>query len=87
MITLHRKENNSKSNKLEEKLNNMVISFKIVEHEPKEEGLPFIEEDGVKYNTEEEIQDWISELDSELKWQRSLSGDGCYINPEDGTVC
>ncbi|MEX0844665.1 MAG: hypothetical protein WD022_05260 [Balneolaceae bacterium] len=87
MIIFHRKVNDPKSELLEEKLENLVIAYKTVEHESGEEDLPYIEEDGNKMQTQEEIQEWMATLESELKWQRSLSGDGCYIDPMSGKIC
>jgi hypothetical protein len=87
MILLHRKPNHKESDELERKLKNLVISFKTERHSADEKGLPFIEEDDVFYKTEEELAQWLSELKSDLDWQRSLTGDGCYINPKDGKIC
>ncbi|MEQ8524085.1 hypothetical protein [Gracilimonas sp.] len=89
MIILHRKRDDTESDRLEEKLNKLVISFKTINHERKAENrpYPYIEEDGRQFQSDEEIEMWLRELESQLKWQRSLSGDGCYINPKNGKVC
>ncbi len=87
MIVLHRKLEGVESDRLEEKLKDLVISYKTESYKSGEAGLPFIEEDGREYRTEGEIKEWLSELSSELGWQRSLSGDGCYIDPKTGKVC
>lgn len=87
MIVLHRALDDAESDQLEEKLNDLVLAFKTESHASQNEDLPYIEEDGKEYRTEKEIEKWLSELSSELNWQRSLSGDGCYINPKDGTMC
>lgn len=87
MIVLHRVKEDAKSDRLEEKLNDLVIAFKTKSHATQIHDLPYIEEDGKEYRTEKEIEEWLQELSSELNWQRSLSGDGCYINPKDGKVC
>lgn len=87
MITLHMHPNQKESVKLEEKLQDLVISYKKVVHEDPHKGLPFVEEDGKRYRSEEEIKEWVSMLEKDLNWQRSISGDGCYIDPEDGKIC
>lgn len=87
MITLHKKKAHISSEKLESRLENLVIAFKKEIHGENESGLPFIVEDGIVYKTEEEIEEWISDLTDELNWQRKLSGDGCYIDPNKGEVC
>ena len=87
MIVLHRKKDDEQSDQLEQRLNDLVLSFKKVNHENAGENLPYIEEDGTEFHNEEEIESWLRELKSDLSWQRSLSGDGCYINPKDGKIC
>lgn len=87
MIILHRRKNDTASDQLEEKLNRLVLSFKTINHDSKAEKFPYIEEDGRQFNSDEEIKGWLRELESQLNWQRSLSGDGCYVDPESGEVC
>lgn len=87
MIILHRKKNDTASDQLEEKLNRLVLSFKTINYDSKSEKLPYIEEDGRQFTSDEEIKGWLRELESQLNWQRSLSGDGCYVDPESGEVC
>lgn len=33
------------------------------------------------------LREYLFKLDMELKQQRSITGDGCYIDPETGEVC
>ncbi|MEX0720159.1 MAG: hypothetical protein WD059_05795 [Balneolaceae bacterium] len=89
MVILHKINNDSKSAALQEELNRLVISYKTVEHNPEqEEGQwPFIEEDGKIIEGKRNIKDWLEELEDELKNQRSITGDGCYIDPKTGSVC
>ena len=87
MITLHKKKDHISSDKLESRLEDLVIAFKREIHAENEPGLPYIVEDGIVYKTEEEIEEWMIELSAELNWQRSLSGDGCYIDPKKGKIC
>lgn len=82
MIILHRKLEGAESDRLEERLKDLVVSFKTKSYESNETELPFIEEDGREYRTEDEINEWFSELSSELGWQRSLSGDGATSIPK-----
>ncbi|WP_421773129.1 hypothetical protein [Gracilimonas sp.] len=88
MIKLHRKQQDDVSDRLEEQLNRLVISFEKVNYGKEvEKKLPYIEIDGEVFHTEDEITGWLRELESELNWQRSLSGDGCYIDPKNGKIC
>ncbi|MEX0771618.1 MAG: hypothetical protein WEB89_06475 [Balneolales bacterium] len=88
MITLHRKENDPDSDELEEKLNDLVLAFEAINHSSGDGGpLPYIEEGEKKVQGEKEIEEWLIGLQDELGWQRSLSGDACYIDPKTGKVC
>lgn len=87
MITLHKKNDHKSSHQLERRLEDLVITFKKEIHADDEAGLPYIVEDGNVYRSKEEIEEWLNELTAELNWQRSLSGDGCYIDPKKGKIC
>ena len=87
MIILHTVNSDERSNELEKRLNELVIAFQKVEHEQGEIKHGYIEEDGQDYKSSEEIERWFDELSGDLEWQRSISGDGCYIDPESGNVC
>lgn len=85
MITLHRHKDDKQAAEIEEKLQDLVLAYRVEEmfDDQKE---PFIE-DGGKRVQGEDLQQWFRELESELNWQRSLTGDGCYIDPDSGKVC
>ena len=89
MITLHSIKDDPKSSRLEQKLKELVLAFKTVYHQADEcsHSIPYIEDGDAIITNDEKIEEWIVELESELKWQRSLSGDGCYIHPDSGKVC
>lgn len=89
MIILHKKENDTRSTEIEDTLNNLVLAFKTVNHTESEapEELPYIEDSNKTISGDEAINEWIIELEGDLKWQRSLSGDACYIDPKTGKVC
>ncbi|MEX2641273.1 MAG: hypothetical protein WD266_11330 [Balneolales bacterium] len=89
MIILHRKKSDPQSDRLGEKLADLVVAYESIDHPPAEanEDLPFIEESGRQIKGEKEIGQWLLALEEELNWQRSLSGDGCYIDPKTGRIC
>lgn len=87
MITLHTSAERPESKKIEERLKDLVIAFQKMEHDAEDSDLPYIEEDGKKYVSEKDIEEWLRKLEAEVSWSRSLSGDGCYIDPQDGTIC
>lgn len=87
MITIHKRKNEETLSKLELELKNLVIAYQEIEHDSSDIPLPYIEEDGKKFITEEEVESWLSGLKKELDWQRSMSGDGCYIPPDSDDNC
>lgn len=87
MITLHKKREHASSDQLQKKLEELVIAFKKEVHPDDAAGLPYIVEDEKEYQSKEAIEEWLAELSEDLNWQRSLSGDGCYIDPKKGKVC
>lgn len=90
MIVLHRCKVDSYADKLEDKLRDLVVAYRTTIHEeesPDSESLPYINESGKIISGKNEISQYFVDLENELTWQRSLSGDGCYIDPESGKVC
>jgi hypothetical protein len=72
---------------LEDELKDLVIQYQKEFHHKHDKALPIIEEDGAFYTSAAEIKKWLEQLKKELNWSRSLSGDGCFIDPENGNVC
>jgi len=89
MITLYRKPDDKKADKIEARFKDLILSFKteVKNGKSKDENLPMIEDGDTIITGDQEIEDWLLELEADLKWQRSLSGDGCYIDPKSGNVC
>jgi len=87
MITLYKKRDSQFGDKVREKLIDLVVSYE--EKELPEDGSSgvFIMDSGKKIEERRAIDDWLTQLEKELSWQRSLSGDGCYIDPETGETC
>jgi len=86
MITLHRKKNDKRADEIEQKLKDLVVAYRVEDLDNEQEDL-FIKESGKRIKEKQELEEWFRELEGELKWQRSISGDGCYIHPESGKVC
>ncbi|MDZ7721148.1 MAG: hypothetical protein U5K72_20165 [Balneolaceae bacterium] len=86
MITLHRYKDDERAEKIEEKLQDLILAYNIEDLED-EQAESYIEDSGKKIRGEEELEAWFRELEDELNWQRSISGDGCYIHPESGKIC
>ncbi len=95
MIEFHRYREDEYADRLEEKLDDMVLAYKTIVHEnpvsqdndDPDTTLPYFDENGTKHSGEEEIKSYLRELSKELKEQRSVSGDACYIDPRSGEIC
>lgn len=88
MIVLTLKRNDPRSIRIKERLDELVLAYK-TEYAGDESSPspPSINENGTIIHGEQEIENWLAELKQELDWQRSLSGDGCYIDPDTGDAC
>jgi hypothetical protein len=90
MIELHRKSVDNFADELEDKFRDLVLSYrtKIYPDDHKSSyPLPHIREGEQVIHGDEHINDYLTELEKELEWQRSLSGDGCYIPPGSDKIC
>jgi len=89
MITLHRNSEDSAADRIEARFKDLVLSYKTILYKETSgsEKLPRIVDGDDIISGASQIEQWLEELEDELKWQRSLSGDGCYINPKSGQIC
>lgn len=85
MIKLIRQSDDSKADEIESRFEDLILSYKTEISENND--LPKIVDGDTTVSGDDEIEEWLRELESELNWQRSLSGDGCYIDPKSGNVC
>lgn len=87
MITLVRKDNDSASDEIEQRLKDLVLAYKTETVETgTAEQTPYINENGNAISGKQ-LDEWFRELEEELTWQRSLTGDACYLDPETGKPC
>ena len=85
MITLLRNKNDKTADAVEEKFSDLVLAYRVVINN---EIKSLIVKDGEdQYMPGKDFDNWLQQLELELKTQRSLSGDGCYIDPQTGKVC
>lgn len=79
------------ADEIKQKLDNMIVAYRSEYYDDDNrrvtKPLPFLIESGKVIHGEEEIEEYLIELEKELEWQRSLSGDGCYIDPDSGEIC
>lgn len=87
MIKLIRQKNDPFADAIEQHFKDLVLSYKTKLEEADKENTPRIVDGSKTFHGKQEIKEWLNELQSDLQWQRSLSGDGCYIDPDSGEVC
>jgi hypothetical protein len=87
MITLFKNTGDTFAEEIQEALDDLVISYNVEDLAEVSDQNTHIKDGKTIVEGQERIKSWIRELESELKWQRSLSGDGCYIDPETGDSC
>lgn len=90
MIEVHRYKTDQFADEIEQILNELVVAYRSEyydENEKQAVPLPFIKESGKIIQGGDDINEYLADLEKELTWQRSLSGDGCYIDPDSGKVC
>lgn len=87
MITLYRKKNQKKGDEIKAKLEQLILAYRVeFLHEDAEEDV-YIEDGSTRIESTQEIEEWFLKLEKELSWQRSISGDGCYLDPDTGDIC
>jgi len=90
VIVLHRKEEDPLADEIEQKLENLVISFRTETYngsKSSDHALPQLEEGGQMVSGEENLNEYLDDLEQELTLQRSLTSDACYLDPETGKPC
>lgn len=90
MIEFHYLTDDKRSEELLEEIDRMVINVKRVKATDSafpDEQLPLFKEHDAIYSSKEEVQGFLDELNGQLKVERTVSGDSCYINPATGEKC
>lgn len=85
MIKLIRKPDDPQADEIESRFEDLILSYKTEISD--EDDLPKIKDGDTIISGEDEIENWLRELEADLEWQRSLSGDACFIDPDSGKVC
>lgn len=85
MITLYRKKEDTKADSIEQKFRDLVLAYRT----EIDSGIDsaYITEGNTKIEQGKNMEEWLRQLEQELAFQRSLSGDGCYIDPNTGKIC
>lgn len=89
MIFLHRPEQDHQfSDRIEERLEEMVVAHQVRRYsEGSGKKLPFLQENETKITSESQINEFLRELEQELREQRMVTSDSCYIDPRTGEIC
>lgn len=85
MITFYRPNTDSFSDRIQERLENLVIRHHI--EILNDSDAPYITEGDTKAESKEAIEYYITNLEREVNASRSVSGDSCYIDPITGQTC
>lgn len=85
MITLYRGIDDIQADKIGQRLDDLVLAYRTEVTE--RHNTPFIKDGDSVIRGDKQIEAWLLDLEKELIWQRSLSGDGCYVDPSSGEVC
>lgn len=85
MITLYRKSFDKQADRIEERLQELVLAYKTELDESTESC--YIMEGETRIGWGDNMERWFLSLEQELAWSRSLSGDGCFLDPESGEPC
>ena len=87
MITLIRHPDDPKADEIEQRFKDLILSYKVETTKGSEQPGPRIKDSDTTISGDKAIEKWLRELEKEIRWQRSLTGDGCYIDPDSGTTC
>jgi len=87
MIILNKKPGDAFAEEIHTALDDLIITFDVNNLPEDSSGKTYIKDGKKIIEGEKQINEWLRELEADLKWQRSLSGDGCYIDPETGESC
>lgn len=91
MITLYRTKKSSRADEVQQTLEDLVLAHRIVEVEDREQlpadGAPPLLVEGDDVYPDEDIDAFLEELSTELKFDRQFSGDACYVDPDNPGRC
>ena len=91
MIELHRTNESTRADEIENRFKELVIAHKVKYHPPETSDsthpLPFIKENDKIYSNRDEIDHFLRELSGELHQMRIYTSDSCYIDPNTGETC
>lgn len=89
MIQLIRPETSSFADEIERTFQSWVLAYRSRVEPSQTEGSSSvcILDGNTKIRGRKAILSWLQELERELNIQRSVSGDGCYVDPETGETC
>lgn len=96
MLTFYFQSPNSFTERIQEKLDEMVAAHKVVRVNGDDSSIPdFISKEDLPllfdghetYSSPEKIEQYLDELHQEFKLGRSMQSDSCHIDPENPEEC
>ncbi|SHF04599.1 hypothetical protein SAMN05443144_10553 [Fodinibius roseus] len=95
MLTFYKGTSDQFTDRVEQKLRDMVIAHKVIRialndslpEEVNENKLPLLDDGHQTWSSPAEIEDFLEELHHEVRLGRSLQSDSCHLDPDDPEQC
>lgn len=95
MLVLYRSPDCTVCDEIESKLQELVLAYRVVDVNKngsstfgKEENrVPVLEEGGRTFDSPDEIRNHLKQIETEILFSRQISGDACYVNPDNPGEC
>jgi len=87
MIKFFRKKEQEQADLIEEQFKNLVLAYQVTILPENDSRNWYIVDGDNTIEGEFDFEEWFRDLEDELTWQRSISGDACYIDPKSGKIC
>ena len=97
MFTLYHENTDTFVRWVQDRLEEMVVAHKVIDVEesdpiPLPDGLtnsdlPLLSDGHEHWTSQEDIKEFLDELQKDLEFSRSLTSDACYVDPENPSKC
>lgn len=97
MFTFYHHKSDTFTRWVKDKLDDMVVAHKIIDVAECDSGslpnststndLPLLSDGHEYWTSQEEIEEFLEDLQRDLEFSRSLTSDACYVDPENPNEC
>jgi len=84
MLYLLKKDNDNLGERIKAMLDELCVRYKL---RSTEESASYLKDNDQKIEGEKTIYKFLASLRKNLEWERAISADACYIDPETGELC